>query len=163
MLPDLTQYLWLVWLGFIVVCITIELLTLEFTFLMIAVGSLGGLGANILGAPWWLQIVVAAALSVLLILLIRPVLLRVTRRGGDPTPSNLAALSGMAGRVVVPLSRDGGQVKLANGETWTARLDPTGAPAELPVGATVAVTAISGSTAVVLPASTPHQSEGLAS
>ena len=163
MLPDLTQYLWLVWLGFIVVCITIELLTLEFTFLMIAVGSLGGLGADILGAPWWLQIAIALVLALLLILLIRPVLLRVTRRGGDPTPSNLAALDGMSGRVVLPLSADGGQVKLRNGETWTARLDSSVSAGQLAVGTPVAVSAISGSTAIVVPAPEPQDPEGLVS
>jgi membrane protein implicated in regulation of membrane protease activity len=115
------------------------------------VGSLGGLGANLLGAPWWVQILVALVLSVLLLLLIRPVLLRLTRKGADPTPSNIAALHGMAGRVVLPLGENGGQVKLANGETWTARLDASAGGQVLDVGSVVAVTAISGSTAVVVP------------
>ena len=57
MLPDLTQYLWIVWLVLAGIFIIIELLTLEFTFLMIGAGSLiGGLGVNLLGGPWWLQI-----------------------------------------------------------------------------------------------------------
>jgi membrane protein implicated in regulation of membrane protease activity len=151
LLPDLTQYMWIVWLGFILLCVIVELLTLEFTFLMIGVGSLGGLAANLLGAPWWAQILIALVLSVLLLLLIRPVLLRLTRKGADPTPSNLDALQGMAGRVVIPLSETGGQVKLANGETWTSRLDPSVGPTVLEVGSPVAVTAISGSTAIVVP------------
>ncbi len=150
-MPDLTQYLWLVWLGFILICVIIELLTLEFTFLMIAAGSLGGLGANLLGAPWWLQIIVALVLSVLLLVLIRPVLLRLTRKGADPTPSNVAALCGMAGRVVLALGETGGQVKLANGETWTAQLDDTAGVAGVDVGEPVTVTAIRGSTAIVVP------------
>jgi membrane protein implicated in regulation of membrane protease activity len=151
MFPDITQFLWIVWLGFILVCVIIELLTLDFTFLMIAVGSLGGLGTNLLGAPWWVQILVAAVLSVLLLLLIRPVLLRLTRKGADPTPSNLAALYGMSGRVVVPFGETGGQVRLANGETWTAELDASAPPLPLADGATVTVTAIRGSIAVVAP------------
>jgi membrane protein implicated in regulation of membrane protease activity len=150
-MPDLTQYLWLVWLGFIVICVTIELLTLEFTFLMIAAGSLGGLAANLLGAPWWLQILVALVLSVLLLLLIRPVLLRVMRKGADLTPSNLDALYGMAGRVVVTVGETGGQVKLANGETWTALLDESAGAVPVEEGSTVTVTAIRGSTAIVIP------------
>ncbi len=150
-MPDLTQYLWIVWLGFILVCVIIELLTLEFTFLMIATGSLGGLAANLLGATWWLQILVALVLSVFLLVLIRPVLLRVTRKGADPTPTNIAALYGMAGRVVLPLGETGGQVKLANGETWTARLDASAGIGAVEVGAPVTVTAIRGSTAIVVP------------
>ena len=38
---DLTDYLWIAWLVFILVCVIIELLTLDFTFLMIAVGKIG--------------------------------------------------------------------------------------------------------------------------
>ncbi len=150
-MPDLTQYLWLIWLGFILICVIIELLTLEFTFLMIAAGSLGGLGANLLGAPWWLQIIVALVLSVLMLVLIRPVLLRLTRKGADPTPSNIDALYGMSGRVVLQLGEAGGQVKLANGETWTARLDDSAGTGAVEVGAPVTVTAIRGSTAIVVP------------
>jgi membrane protein implicated in regulation of membrane protease activity len=149
--PDLTQYMWIIWLGFILLCVIIELLTLEFTFLMIGVGSLAGLGANLLRWPWWGQILIALVTSVLLLLLIRPVLLRLTRKGADPTPSNLAALYGMAGRVVMPLSTTGGQVKLDNGETWTARLDGSVAPTVLDVGSPVTVAAVGGSTAFVIP------------
>ncbi|MCU1570544.1 MAG: hypothetical protein JWR33_1285 [Naasia sp.] len=151
MLPDLTQYLWIVWLCFIGVCVIIELLTLEFTFLMIATGSLGGFAANLLGAPWWVQILVALVLAVLLILLIRPVLLRLTRKGADPTPTNLSALYGMSGRVVLELGENGGQVKLANGETWTAAFEGSPPEVPLPIGSAVVVSAIRGSTAFVIP------------
>ncbi|WP_174843659.1 MULTISPECIES: NfeD family protein [unclassified Cryobacterium] len=152
-MADLTDYLWIVWLVFILVCVIIELLSLEFTFLMIAVGSLAGLGANLLGAVWWLQIVTAAVVSVLLILLIRPVLLRLMRKGADHTPSNVAALLGMTAQVLSTVRPSGGMVKLANGETWTARLSPdtdTDTQSAEP-GEIVRVTAIEGSTAVVLP------------
>ena len=151
-MPDLTQYLWILWLVFILICVIIELLSLEFTFLMIAVGSLAGLGANLLGAVWWLQILVAAVLSVLLLLTIRPLLLRVMHRGADPTPSNVAALIGLNGRVMSTVGvESGGLVKLANGETWTARLSQGAGHPTLEPGAEVQVAAIEGSTAVVIP------------
>jgi membrane protein implicated in regulation of membrane protease activity len=149
---DLTEYLWIVWLVFILIAVIIELLTLEFTFLMIAVGSLGGLGANLLGLEWWMQIGIAAVLSVLLILIIRPFMLRYLRKGEDPTPSNIDALSGMSGRVVIEFGENGGQVKLANGETWTARLSDVTEHRVVEAGERVVVTAIEGSTAVVVPA-----------
>ena len=148
---DLTDYLWIVWLVFIFVCVIIELLTLEFTFLMIAVGSLGGLGANLLNFPWWLQILIAAILSVLLILTIRPLLLRVMRKGADLRPTNVAALMGLSGQTLSTLGESGGLVKLANGETWTARLDDSARNLNVEQGKTVVVTAIEGSTAVVIP------------
>jgi len=151
-MPDLTQYLWIIWLVFILVCVIIELLTLEFTFLMIGAGSLAGLGANLVGAIWWLQILVAAVLSILLLLTIRPLLLRVMRKGADPTPSNVAALIGLSGRVLSTIGADsGGLVKLANGETWTARLFPGTGQASLEPGDEVHVASIEGSTAVVIP------------
>lgn len=148
---DLTDYLWIVWLVFIFVCVIIELLTLEFTFLMISVGSLGGLGANLLDFPWWLQILIAAILSVLLILTIRPLLLRVMRKGADLRPTNVAALMGLSGQTLSTLGESGGLVKLANGETWTARLDDSARNLNVEQGKTVVVTAIEGSTAVVIP------------
>ena len=151
---DLTDYLWILWLVFILVAVIIELLSLEFTFLMIAIGSLGGLAANLLGLDWWLQIVVAAGLSVLLLLTIRPFLLRALRKGGDPALSNIDALIGMNGRVISTVTDTGGLVKLANGETWTARLlGPAGeaGSASVEPGQPVTVRIIEGSTAVVIP------------
>ena len=146
---DLTAYLWIVWLVCIFIFVIIELLTLEFTFLMLAFGSLGGLAANLLGFPWWLQIVVAAVLSMLLILTIRPVLLRFLRRGGDPAKSNIDALIGMPGRVVSTVTEVGGLVKLSNGETWSARLSPAAGRVTAEPDASVVVSTIDGSTAVV--------------
>jgi membrane protein implicated in regulation of membrane protease activity len=149
---DLTQYLWIAWLVFILVCVIIELLTLDFTFLMIAVGSVAGLGANLLDWEWWVQILTAAALSILL-LLIRPVLLRAMAKSAeDVPPSNIAALIGMGGRVAITVGDINGQVKLDNGETWTARLSPEHAPAPIDPGTRVRVLAIEGSTAYVAPA-----------
>ncbi|AAT88740.1 hypothetical protein Lxx08380 [Leifsonia xyli subsp. xyli str. CTCB07] len=43
------------------------MLTLDFVFLMIAIGSLGGLVSGLCGAPWLLQLIVTATISVLLI------------------------------------------------------------------------------------------------
>uniref|UniRef100_UPI000AEA6347 NfeD family protein n=2 Tax=Actinomycetes TaxID=1760 RepID=UPI000AEA6347 len=87
MLPDLTQYIWIAWLVLALVFVIIELLTLEFTFLMLAAGSLiGGLGVTLLGGPWWLQIVAAAAVSALLLFTIRPLLLRTLHRSSALQP-----------------------------------------------------------------------------
>lgn len=148
---DLTQYMWIVWLSFVFIFVIIELVTLEFTFLMLAAGSLGGLGANLLGLEWWLQILIAAVLSALLLFTIRPLLLRTLHKGGDPTLSNIEALTGIPGRVLSAVGDTGGLVKLSNGETWTARLDPSAATELIDEGAQVTVTAIKGSTAIVAP------------
>jgi len=150
---DLTQYLWIVWLVFVVVCVIIEVLTLEFTFLMIAAGSLiGGLGANLLGAEWWVQILAAATISGLLLFTIRPLLLRTLERNRRPELTNVDALVGMTARVTTAFADGAGFVKLANGETWTARLVLEHETAALAVGDRVVVRRIDGATAEVAPA-----------
>jgi membrane protein implicated in regulation of membrane protease activity len=153
MLEFLDSYAWIVWLGLILLFIVIEMFTLEFTFLMIAIGSLGGLIAGVLGAPWWAQIVVAAAVSLLLLLTLRPPLLKRLKRGGDPAKSNVDALLGLEGHVLDRLTPTAGHVKLSNGDTWTARVSPLVEQRELERGERVLVTAIDGATAMVVPAS----------
>lgn len=169
------SFAWIVWLVLILVFVIIEMLTLDFVFLMIAIGSVGGLLSGLVGAPWWLQLIIAALLSVVLVFFLRPPLLRALKRGGDPAKSNVAALIGMGGLVVSTVSRTGGQVKLAVGETWTARLattapgtatagtaSPAGAaPAELVPGEHVVVVAIEGATAVVAPAPVSSGADGI--
>lgn len=149
---DLTQYLWIAWLVFVIVCVIIEVLTLEFTFMMVAAGSLiGGLGANLAGFEWWVQILAAAIVSGLLLFTIRPWLLHRLDRGVEPARTNVDALYGMAARVTVAFADGAGQVKLANGETWTARLAPEHETLTLTESDRVVVTRIDGATAEVAP------------
>lgn len=150
MFPDLVQYLWIAWLVLAVLFVIIELLTLEFTFLMLAAGTLiGGLGMNLLGGVWWLQVLAAAAVSALLLFTIRPLLLRLLHRSSQHIPTNVDALAGMSARVVSAFVDGDGSVKLDNGETWTARLADTAA--SVTPGQRVTVTAVRGATVVVSP------------
>ena len=146
----LTQYAWIVWLGLILIFLIIEVSTLEFTFLMIALGSLGGLVSGLFGLPWWAQILVAAALALLLLAAVRPPLLRVLKRGGDPSRTLVDALLGIQGTVTTDFVDGQGHVRLANGETWTARL-AAGRDLRIETGDRVVVMAIEGATAVVMP------------
>ena len=148
-----TTWSWVFWLALILVFIVVEVLSLSFVFLMLAVGSLGGLVAGLIGAPWWVQIIVAGALSLILLFVVRPPLLHVMKRGSDGARSNLDALLGLAGTVVVAFDDGRGQVKLANGETWTSRLTDGSGETALAEGEKVIVTSIDGATAVVTPAS----------
>src|SRR5487761_2219190 len=118
----LASWAWVFWLALILVFLVVEVLSLSFVFLMFAVGSVGGLVAALLGAPVYVEFIVAALLSLALVFLVRPPLLRLTRRGADPARSNVEALLGTSGTVVLAFQEGRGQVKLANGETWTARL-----------------------------------------
>ncbi|MEH3088910.1 MAG: NfeD family protein [Microbacterium arborescens] len=158
MLPDLTQYLWIVWLVLALIFVIVELLTLEFTFLMLAGGTLvGGLGSNLLSAPWWLQVAAAAAVSALLLFTIRPLLLRALHRSSRHIPTNVDALHGIGARVLVPFVDGAGSVKLDNGETWTARF--VGPDTGVEVGTRLVVRAVRGATVevAVVPAPDPKE------
>ncbi|WP_308493886.1 NfeD family protein [Microbacterium terrisoli] len=152
----ITQFAWIGWIVLIAIFLVIEMLTLDFTFLMLGIGGLAGLIADLFGAELWLQVVVAAVVAALLIFLLRPPLLRRLRRGEDPTPSNVAALLGMPGLVLSTVTRLGGLVKLSNGETWTAR--STDDSTTIPPQTHVRVDRIDGATAYVT--NDPESSEG---
>lgn len=142
------QFAWIGWLVLILLFLVIEMLTLDFTFLMLSIGGLAGLGSDLLGAPLWLQVIIAAVVAAVLVLFLRPPLLRRLHRGEDPTLSNIDALVGISGRVIATVSSHTGQVKLANGDIWTARGETAG---ELEPGTTVRVSRIDGATAFVQP------------
>ncbi len=148
----LNTYAWIFWLGLILIFVIIEVSTVDFTFLMIAIGSVGGLVSGLFGLPWWAQIIVAGPLSLLLLFLVRPPLQRALRRGSDRTPSNVEALLGLSGTVLKDFVEGHGQVRLANGEIWTARLSLTTEKHPVESGERVVVTAIEGATALVVPA-----------
>ncbi len=157
----LVEWGWVLWLALILVFVIIEVFTLDFTFLMLAGGSFGGLVAGFFQAPIWAQVVIAGILALLLLFVVRPPLLRAFRKGGDPTRSNVEALLGLSGLVVAE-NASRSQVKLANGEVWTARLADgmaTASGSGLVEGERVVVTAIEGATAVVVPAPAARPAE----
>jgi membrane protein implicated in regulation of membrane protease activity len=147
-----TTYAWIIWLALVLVFIIIEVFTVDFIFLMIAIGSIGGLLSSLGGVAWWGQIIIAAAISLLLIFFVRPPLHRALHRGSDPALSNVEALLGSSGTATVGFAGGNGMVKLSNGETWTARLMPAASGTDIEIGDRVVVVAIEGATAVVEPA-----------
>lgn len=142
------QFAWIGWLALIALFLVIEMVSGELTFLMIGLGGLFGLGAGLVGAPLWLQIIVAAVAAVVLLVLVRPPLLKRLRRGADPKTFNVDALVGMAGVVTETVTTMAGRVKLANGDSWSARVD-----VERPLApqTPVSVVSIHGATALVTP------------
>jgi len=148
----LTTYSWIFWLALILIFVIIEVSTVDFTFLMIALGSLAGLIAGLFGVVWWAQVIIAGVVALALIFFVRPALKRALSKGGDATPSNVAALLGLGGTVTTDFVAGQGHVKLANGETWTAKLSGLTDAETIDAGDRVVVTAIEGATAVVIPA-----------
>ena len=150
MLQMFQDWAWIGWLVLMVLFFVIEIFTLDMTFLMLGLGCAVGLLSVLTGWPIWAQAIVAALSAALLIFLLRPPLLRRLHRGEDDTRSNVAALIGLHGVVLLEVSTLSGQVKLSNGDTWTARI-AADAPVLTPLspGAPVTVVRIEGATAYV--------------
>jgi len=136
---------WLWWLGAALLFGIMEMLTLGLVFVMFAGGALAGALAYALGASVPVQILVAAATFALLLVALRPWLLRHLRQRSPLVETNSAALVGRDAVVVSTVTVDAGRVKL-NGEVWSARAE---AGAAIPPGTAVRVARIDGATAVV--------------
>lgn len=142
------EWAWVGWLVLIALFLVIEMLTLDLTFLMLSFGSILGLLTDLVGVPVWAQVIIAAVAAASFILFLRPPLLHRLRNGEDDTPSNMDALLDLQGTVLQDVTSSSGQVKLSNGDTWTARsLDDT----PIRAGSHIAVVEISGATAIVHP------------
>jgi membrane protein implicated in regulation of membrane protease activity len=138
---------WLIWIGIAIALGLIEVFTLDLVFLMLSAGALAGAIAALVGAPWWVCVLVFCAVSVLMLAAVRPwALARLKAHGHAPVVTGAAALVGQRGQALTNVSATGGRVKI-EGEVWTARIEDSSAP--IPAGAPVEVTAIDGATAVV--------------
>jgi membrane protein implicated in regulation of membrane protease activity len=139
-----------VWAIVAAVALGIEVFTLDLTFALIGVGALAGAGVAVAGGPLWLSVVVAAAVSLAGILLVRPVALRHLRRLPVGVRTGVDALPGAEGLALTEISVHDGRMKL-RGEEWSARLDPDITEEVVPTGTRLVVTRIDGATALVHP------------
>jgi len=145
-MQGIEEWSWIGWIVLIALFLVIEMLTLDFTFLMLALGSSVGLVSDLTGVPIWAQVIIAAMAAAALILLLRPPLLRRLHRNEDPTKSNMDAIIGLSGVVIMDVTSLTGQVKLSNGDTWSARAADGGV---LPASTPIVVVTIEGATAHV--------------
>lgn len=151
------EWAWVVWLVLIALFLVVEMFSLEFTFLMLSLGSVAGLVSSAFIEPFWAQAVIAAVVAAALLFTVRPPLLRRFRRGGSNARFGTEALIGMHGVVQETVTAISGQVKLDNGDIWTARVrqhDP-----ELAPGTPIAVQTIDGAIARVASAPTPQANQ----
>ncbi|HEX4059040.1 MAG TPA: NfeD family protein [Galbitalea sp.] len=144
----LQMYAWIIWLAVILIFVIIEVITVDFTGLMLAVGGVGGLIVSLFRAPFWVQVLVAAVIALLLLFAVRPPLKRMLNHGSDKAKTLVDALIGQTATVVNDFNGKPNLAKLANGETWTVELDGAKST-KLHEGDHVVVTAINGSTATV--------------
>jgi membrane protein implicated in regulation of membrane protease activity len=142
----LRDTMWLIWGGAAIGAALLELLSMDFVFLMLAGGALASAVTAGLGGSFPLQVIVFALVSALLLVAVRPPLRRYTRNSAPFTPTNADALVGRQAETLTEVTTHGGQVKLA-GEVWTARAVPGSRPLE--PHSIAHVVAIDGATAVV--------------
>ena len=136
---------WALWLGLSIVLGVAELASLDLVLLMLAAGALGGMVTALIGAGVIVQVLVAAAVSVGMLALVRPSVVGRLHSGPD-LKHGPAALIGTEGFALTEVTGRDGQVKLG-GEVWTAR--PYSEGETIPAGATVQVLEIRGATAYV--------------
>ncbi|MCK0115896.1 membrane protein implicated in regulation of membrane protease activity [Isoptericola sp. CG 20/1183] len=150
---------WVWWIGGALVLAVVEMLSLDLVFIMLAGGAVAGGITAAAGGPFWLQVIVACVVAVLLIVTLRPWLLQNLRRRTVLVETNAAAQVGRTAVVISEVTELGGRVKLS-GEVWSARLVDDGLPnstGRVPEGVEVRVVKIDGATAVVAPAGATSQ------
>ncbi len=136
----------LIWLIFALGLASAEALTGDMFLLMLGGGALAAAGSSwLLDLPVWADGAVFLAVSVLLLVLVRPALRR-RLTSGEGMPEPVKALEGKSALVLDRVSRHEGQVKL-DGEVWTAR--PFNDDDSYEPGDHVTVMRIDGATAVV--------------
>ena len=136
---------WVVWLIVTAVLVVAEILTTSLVFGLIAGGTAAAALTAALGGSGALQVGAFAAVSVALLVVVRPIAQRHLH-----TPSKIrtgvAALVGAEAEVIAAVDGRDGRVKLS-GEIWSARAYD-GETAYAP-GTVVRVVEISGATALV--------------
>ena len=137
---------WLVWLIAAGILAAAEATSLTFVLIMFAGGALAGSITAAIGAPVLLQVVVAIAATVALMVGVRPV----ARRHLMSAPESATGSDALVGQQAIVLSevtaRDG-RVRLNGGE-WSARAYDQ--EQVVPPGTVVRVMKITGATAEVL-------------
>lgn len=135
---------WVIWLAVFLLLAIIEMLSLDLYFIMLGVGALGGVAVALLDGEVWLQVVVFCLISLLMILLVRPIAIRHLRKSPDGFRTNIDRLIGTDALILEPTSRLSGSAKI-QGEIWTARAEAN-VPTMMP-GTYAVVSRIDGATA----------------
>lgn len=137
----------LIWVIAALVLAGAEALTGDLFLLMLAGGALAAGGSSLLhDGPVWIDGIVFLVVSVLLLGVARPALKKRLGAGHPSEALGIEALEGKVAKVLEPINRHQGQVKL-DGEVWTAR--PLNDDDVYEPGEEVTVMRIDGATAVV--------------
>lgn len=142
---------WSGWVALAIILGIVETTTLDLMFLMLSIGAVSGAVASLAGLSFIPSALVAIAVSVAMLGVVRPIAKRhlkvpsMMRTGTD-------ALVGRRGVVTTRIDAQSGLIKL-EGETWTAR--PYDGVSVIEPGTEVDVVEIRGATAMVFDAHRP--------
>ena len=110
----------IVWLVILVVLLVIEIITLGLSTIWFAGGALAAFIAALLGADLYLEIILFLAVSLVLLLFTRPVVMRYLN--ANKTATNVDSLIGEQAIVTKPINNLLGQGEVMVGGTpWSAR------------------------------------------
>lgn len=112
----------IVWLGIFVILLIIEILTMGLTTIWFAGGALAAFGAGIIGFGLVVQVVVFIIVSVLLLVLTRPLAVKYFNQERQKT--NAESLIGQQALVIEDIDtlQSVGRVEV-NGQEWSAKTD----------------------------------------
>jgi len=149
---NLTDWLgensWAIWLSLAFLLAIAEIMSLDLVLIMLAVGALAGAAVAVVAPTlWWLQILVATGISVVMLLLLRPTLLAKVRNmpGYRSSADKMVGSSGVA---ISQIDKSGGEIKV-DGQSWSAR--PYSSDVVIEQGTEIEVYEIDGVIAVVYP------------
>ena len=130
-----------IWLVVFVACIAAEITSMGLTTIWFAGGSLIAAVAAAIGTPVWMQILLFAAVSLILLYFTRPIAVKYFNK--DRVKTNAESLVGKQAIVISEIDnlQGIGQVTVG-GQEWSART--VAENVTLPVGSVVTIRSISG-------------------
>ena len=133
MVEWILENFWSFWLIMMLLLISVQVMTGEMTFLLIAIGTLSAIIADVLGAPLYVQFIIVAVISIASLFWLRSFATKRKAEDSAPSPWSVNRYVGRMGEATEEVTSSEGMVRIGN-EIWSARTyDATPIPAETPV------------------------------
>lgn len=133
MLEWILENFWSFWLIMMLLLISVQVVTGEMTFLLIAVGALAAVIADVLGAPLYVQFIIVTVISIASLMWLRSFDTKRKQNDTGPSPWSVNRYVGRVGEVTEEVTSSEGRVRIGN-EIWSARTyNPTPISTESPV------------------------------
>ncbi|HJF14555.1 MAG TPA: NfeD family protein [Enteractinococcus helveticum] len=144
---------WSFWLIMMLLLISVQVMTGELTFLLIAAGAMTAIIADLLDAPLYIQFIIFAVISLASLIWLR--IFDTKRRENEtgPSPWSVNRYVGRVGEVTEEVTSSSGLVRIGN-EIWSAR---TYATAAIPAETAVIIQQIEGAIVWVAESSTTSE------